>query len=73
MNGCALRGRVVLSLLVLILVGAGCASSPPPEPVDLLAPNAEQMRIRNMQTRSFEVSDRRKAKSVPRVGSTWAA
>lgn len=59
--GHPLRGRAALSLLVLILLGAGCVSSPPPEPVDLLAPTEEQMRIRNMQTRSFEVADRRQA------------
>ena len=37
---------------------AGCAS-PPAEPVNLLAPTEEQMKIRNLQTRTFDVSDRR--------------
>ncbi len=39
---------------------AGCAS-PPEEPVNLLAPTEEQMKIRNLQTRTFDVSDRRVA------------
>ena len=47
--------------LVLIAFGAvGCAS-PPEEPVNLLAPTEQQMRIRNPQTRSFDISDRRVA------------
>lgn len=52
------------AILWLVLVGliavAGCAS-PPQEPVDLLAPTEEQMRIRNLQTRTFDLSDRRQA------------
>jgi hypothetical protein len=36
---------------------AGCAS-PPPEPVNLLAPTEEQAKIRNLQTRSFDIADR---------------
>jgi hypothetical protein len=39
---------------------AGCAS-PPEEPVNLLAPTEEQMKIRNLQTRTFDISDRRQA------------
>jgi hypothetical protein len=42
------------------LLLAGCAS-PPEEPVNLLAPTDEQMKIRNLQTRTFDVSDRRVA------------
>lgn len=38
----------------------GCAS-PPEEPVTLLAPTDEQMKIRNMQTRTFDVADRQAA------------
>ena len=52
--------RTLLSLLVVAIVAGGCAS-PPEEPVALLAPNEEQMRIRSMQTRSFEITERRVA------------
>lgn len=42
----------------LLLLGvAGCAS-PPEEPVNLLAPTEAQAQLRNMQTRSFDISDR---------------
>ena len=52
---------VVAGFVVTLLLGVvGCAS-PPPEPVDLLAPTEEQMKIRNLQTRVFDVSDRRAA------------
>ena len=46
---------------VLVLVGAvlsACASPPPEPPAPLLAPTEEQMKLRNMQTRTFDVSDR---------------
>lgn len=46
--------------LIALLSVSGCAS-PPPEPVDLLAPTEEQMKIRNMQTRTFEIADRQVA------------
>ena len=46
--------------LALALGIAGCAS-PPEEPVNLLAPTEEQMKIRNLQTRTFDVSDRQAA------------
>ncbi len=39
---------------------SGCAS-PPDEPVTLLAPTDEQMKIRNMQTRTFDIADRQAA------------
>lgn len=39
---------------------SGCASTPE-EPVNLLAPNEEQMKIRNLQTRTFDITDRRDA------------
>lgn len=52
--------RVVLGLTAALLLCGGCAS-PPSEPVDLLAPTEEQMRIRSMQTRSFDLADRRVA------------
>ena len=45
----------------LIALGLAACSSPPPEPENLLAPTDEQMRIRNLQTRTFDVADRRTA------------
>lgn len=47
---------MLLGMAVALAV-AGC-SSPPAEPVNLLAPTEEQMKIRNLQTRSFDISDR---------------
>jgi len=49
------------TLVVALLLGVGGCASPPPEPVNLLAPTEEQMKIRNLQTRVFDVSDRRAA------------
>jgi hypothetical protein len=43
--------------LLLAATLAGCAS-PPKEPDTLLAPTEEQMKLRNMQTRTFDVADR---------------
>ena len=51
LSRCALAASIALALL------AGCAS-PPSEPIDLLAPTEEQMKIRNLQTRTFDVTDR---------------
>lgn len=53
---------LVLSGLALLLASplGGC-SSPPAEPEALLAPTEEQMKIRNLQTRTFDVADRRTA------------
>lgn len=50
------------SLLLLLLAIAlwGCASPPEP-PVNLLAPSEEQMKMRSLQTRTFDVSERRVA------------
>lgn len=45
-------------VVVLLVLGVGACASPPPEPVALLAPTEEQMKIRNLQTRTFDVSDR---------------
>lgn len=42
---------------VVILLGA-CATAPPEPPGPLLAPTEEQMKLRNMQTRNFDVTDR---------------
>jgi len=50
---------VALALLLVSLLG-GC-SSPPAEPEALLAPTEEQMKIRNLQTRTFDVADRQTA------------
>lgn len=51
--------RLLLLLAVGILISA-CASPPKP-PSDLLAPDAEQAARREMQTRSFDLSDRNQA------------
>lgn len=55
-----LSARALLLAAALALGVAGCAS-PPEEPVNLLAPTEEQMKIRNLQTRTFDVADRRVA------------
>ena len=43
-------------LVALVSMGVACAS-PEPAP-NLLAPTAEQMKLRSMQSRTFEVADR---------------
>ena len=53
------HGGQVLAL-AFALVAAGCAT-PPAEPEDLLAPKEEQMQLRSMQSRSYEVESRRQA------------
>ena len=50
--------RLVALSILLALVSTGCAR-PPPEPQELLAPTEEQMKIRNLQTRTFDVADRK--------------
>ena len=55
-----LRPRAVVTTLavaVLVCLG-GCASPPEVEPVNLFASAEEQMKMRNMQTRTFDVSNR---------------
>ena len=52
--------RLVALSILFALVSAGCAR-PPPEPQELLAPTEEQMKIRNLQTRTFDVADRKVA------------
>jgi hypothetical protein len=47
-------------ILALAVSLAACVAPPEPPP-DLLAPDAAQMNLRNMQTRSFDVSDRNQA------------
>jgi hypothetical protein len=49
------------TLTLLIALGLGGCASPPEQPENLLAPTEEQMKIRNMQTRTFDVADRRVA------------
>jgi len=58
-----MRGRPIRLAAVTLLVtwGLGGCASPPKEPENLLAPTEEQMKIRNMQTRTFDVADRRVA------------
>jgi hypothetical protein len=50
-----------LSGSLLVAVAAACAGPPPPPPDTLLSPSAEQTKLRSMQTRSFDVQDRRLA------------
>ena len=50
---------IALSFSIALLSGA-CAS-PPAEPEALLAPTEEQMKIRNLQTRTFDVANRKVA------------
>jgi hypothetical protein len=50
--------RLVALSILFALASAGCAR-PPPEPQELLAPTEEQMKIRNLQTRTFDVADRK--------------
>jgi len=52
--------RTALLVITIVFGLAGCAS-PPAEPVDLLAPTEEQMKIRNLQTRTFDITDRKLA------------
>ena len=49
------------TLTLLVALGLGGCASPPKQPENLLAPTEEQMKIRNMQTRTFDVADRRVA------------
>ena len=60
MNRFRLDSRAILVGLLAAVVGAGCASTPD-EPEALLVPTEEQMQLRNMQTREFDISDRRTA------------
>lgn len=59
MNSKFSRGAVLKSLCVTVsLLGVISCASPPEEPVDLLAPTEAQAQLRNMQTRSFDISER---------------
>ena len=52
--------RALVRALLCAALLAGCAN-PPEEPPNLLAPTDEQMQLRNMQTRNFDVTDRAQA------------
>ncbi len=52
------RFRIVASALLLAL--ASCAMPPQPQP-NLLAPTEEQLKLRSYQSRSFEITDRKRA------------
>jgi hypothetical protein len=52
--------RLIVLAILIALVSNGCAS-PPAEPQELLAPTEEQMKIRNLQTRTFDIADRKVA------------
>ena len=52
----AARARSIGATL-LIAIGTACATPQPP-PDTLLAPSEEQLKLRSMQTRSFEIRDR---------------
>jgi hypothetical protein len=53
------RWLVILALAAGAIGGQGCAS-PTPEP-ELLSPSEEQMKLRNIQTRTFDVKSRKQA------------
>lgn len=54
----ASTARLLVLIIAAALVQAACTSPPPAPSAPLLAPTEEQMKIRNMQTRSFDVTDR---------------
>ena len=54
----ARTARLLVLIIFATLVQAACTSPPPGPSAPLLAPTEEQMKIRNMQTRSFDVTDR---------------
>lgn len=49
----------LLCLASLLLVLSACAPTPPK--TDLLAPSAQQLKLRSFQTRTFDVKDRQEA------------
>ena len=55
------RSFVSWLLAGLIVISAAACTTTPPSTDDLLAVSEEQMKLRTMQTRSFDVKDRRKA------------
>ena len=50
-----------LAILAVVAVLLACETPPPQNNDQLLAPTEEQMQLRNMQTRSFDVADRNQA------------
>jgi hypothetical protein len=53
------KPHVLPVLMIALAIGAlACASRPKPPPEPLLAPTEAQMTLRNVQTRSFDVTDR---------------
>jgi len=62
-SGASTRSRRLLlwALVASCLLFSFACAKPKPEPPALLAPTEEQMKIRNMQTRTFDISDRKVA------------
>lgn len=56
MKQCTVGGIVAVAVLIIV---QGCAAPQPS--VDLLAPTEAQLKIRSVQTRSFDVKDRQTA------------
>ena len=50
--------RLAAMIVAVTLLQSACTSPPPAPSVPLLAPTEEQMKLRNIQTRNFDVSDR---------------
>lgn len=50
--------RPAALIVAAALLTSACASTPPPPSAPLLAPTEAQMKLRNMQTRDFDVTDR---------------
>lgn len=50
--------RLAAMILAVTLLQGACTSPPPAPSVPLLAPTEEQMKLRNIQTRNFDVTDR---------------
>lgn len=50
--------RLAILIIAATLAQAACTSPPPAPSAPLLAPTEEQMKLRNMQTRDFDVTDR---------------
>jgi hypothetical protein len=58
LSGC-LQDRSEGAWVAAIVIALGACASPPPEPPGpLLAPTEEQMKLRSMQTRDFDITDR---------------
>jgi len=55
------RSACLASLTLFVALGLGACASPPEEPEALLSLTEEQTKIRNLQTRVFDVADRRAA------------